>query len=121
MTSTAFLNNSTSNFPPVFKNLTRFKEAKLQALLSKCIYSEHGFEAFILPVLGQVCHSLIVVSYCIPGSALCQAASATQSINSLAFMVSIMSPVVTLLKFQYPSAWTALINSSFTRTELLAF
>src|SRR3990167_6259175 len=104
MTSTAFLNKSTSNFPPVFKNLSKFKEAKLQALLSKCIYSLHGLDAFILPVFGHVCHSLIVVSYCIPGSALCHAASAIQSINSLAFMVSMASPVVTPTKFQYPSA-----------------
>src|SRR3989344_3444776 len=119
--STTFLNNSTSNFPPIFKNLTKFKEARLQALLSKCMYSLQGLEAFILPVFGQVCHSLIVVSYCMPGSALCQAASAIQSINSLAFMVSIVSPVVTPLKSQYPSAWTALINSSLTLTELFAF
>src|SRR3989344_9427365 len=104
MVSTAFRNKSTSNFPPIFKNLTKFKEAKLQALLSRDIYSEQGLEALILPVLGQVCHSLMVVSYCIPGSALCQAASAIQSINSLALMVSITSPVVTPFKFQYPSA-----------------
>src|SRR3989338_10801201 len=111
MTSTAFLNNSTSNFPPVFKNLTKFKEARLQALLSKCMYSLQGLEEFILPVLGQVCHSLMVVSYCIPGSALCQAASAIQSITSLAFKVSIILPVVTPFKLQYPSACTALMNS----------
>jgi hypothetical protein len=31
--------------------------------LSMCMYSEHGFEALIRPVFGQVCHWLIVVSY----------------------------------------------------------
>jgi ribonucleoside-diphosphate reductase alpha chain len=49
-------------------------DAKLQAVSSKNIYSEHGFEASILPPSGQVCHSLIVVSYCKPGSAQAHAA-----------------------------------------------
>src|SRR3990167_9118452 len=100
MTSTAFLNKSTSNFPPVFKNLSKFKEARLQALLSMCIYSLHGLDAFIRPVLEQVFHSLMVVSYCMPGSALCQAASAHQSKISLAFNVFTVSPVVTAFKSQ---------------------
>jgi len=39
------------------------------------MYSEHGLEALILPASGHVCHSFIVVSYCIPGSAQAHAAS----------------------------------------------
>jgi hypothetical protein len=42
------------------------------------MYSEHGLDALIRPEPGQVCHSLIVVSYCTPGSALAQAASGTE-------------------------------------------
>jgi hypothetical protein len=38
------------------------------------MYSEQGFDALIRPDRGQVCHSLIVVSYCTPGSAQAQAA-----------------------------------------------
>ena len=50
-------------------------EARLQAVSSINIYSEHGLEALILPASGHVCHSFIVVSYCIPGSAQAHAAS----------------------------------------------
>ena len=66
--STAWRKDSTSKTPSSGKNLRRFNEAKLQAELSRCIYSEHGLEALIRPVLEQVFQSLIVVSYCIPGS-----------------------------------------------------
>jgi len=70
-------------------------EAKLQALLSKCIYSEHGFDALIRPVFEAVFHLLIVVSYCMPGSAECHAASAIQPMISRALTFSIVSPVFT--------------------------
>ena len=43
--------------------------AKLQDVLSKDIYSEHGLLAFIRPLSGHVCHSFIVVSHWIAGSA----------------------------------------------------
>src|SRR5579862_3997569 len=33
------------------------------------MYSEQGLEARMRPPLGQVCHSLMVVSYWVPGSA----------------------------------------------------
>ena len=55
------------------KNRRRFKDAKLHAVLSKNIYSEQGLEALIEPPSGHVCHSLIVVLYCVPGSAQRQA------------------------------------------------
>ena len=42
--------------------------AKLQAELSTCMYSLHGLLALIRPEFGQVCHSLMVVSNCKPGS-----------------------------------------------------
>ena len=37
----------------------RLIEARLQAVSSRNMYSEHGFEALIRPSSGQVCHSLI--------------------------------------------------------------
>ena len=53
----------------------RFSDARLHAELSRCMYSEHGLDALMRPDAGHVCHSLIVVSYCMPGSAHAQAAS----------------------------------------------
>ena len=40
------------------------------------MYSEHGLDAVIRPVSGLVCQSLIVSSYCRPGSAHSHAALA---------------------------------------------
>ena len=37
----------------------RLIDARLQAELSTCMYSEHGFEALIRPVFGHVCQSLM--------------------------------------------------------------
>ena len=48
------------------------------------MYSEHGFEALIRAEFGQVCQSLIVVSYCIPGSPQTQVDSAIECIRSRA-------------------------------------
>src|SRR5688572_26621464 len=63
-------NASTSNFSvSSSKNLRRFMDARLQAVSSRNMYSEHGLDALILPPSGQVCHSFIVVSNCTPGSA----------------------------------------------------
>ena len=71
----------------------RLIEARLQAESSTCMYSEQGLDALIRPVFGQVCQSLIVVSYWTPGSAQRQAASAISRISSRASSVSIGSPV----------------------------
>src|SRR5947209_15041435 len=81
-------NDSTSK-PPVrvSKNFKRFNEARLQAVSSRNMYSEHGLLALIRPSLGQVCHSFTVLSYCTPGSAHDQAAKAISSHNSRAFSV----------------------------------
>ena len=63
-----------SKLPSSRRNLIRLIEARLQAVSSRNMYSEHGFEALIRPSSGQVCHSLMVVSYWTPGSAQAQAA-----------------------------------------------
>ncbi len=59
----------------------RFSDARLQAESSTCMYSLHGLDALMRPDTGQVCHWLIVVSYCTPGSAQRQAASAISCIS----------------------------------------
>src|ERR1700731_3154299 len=51
------------------RNASRFSEARLHAVSSRNMYSEHGFDALIGPEAGQVCQSLMVEWYCRPGSA----------------------------------------------------
>src|SRR4051794_21559460 len=100
----------------------RFSDARLQAESSTCMYSEHGFDALMRPETGHVCHSLMVVSYWMPGSAQRQAASAILRMTWRAFSGSpIGLPVWRAIVRQSPSASTAFMNSSVTRTELLAF
>ncbi len=86
-----------------------------------CMYSEHGFDALMRPVFGQVCQRLIVVSYCMPGSPQSQVASEISRSSSRALRFSSVSPVVTARRCQSPLASEANMNSSVTRTELLAF
>jgi hypothetical protein len=64
----------TSNEPSSRLKASRLTEARLHAVSSRNMYSEHGLDALIRPDPGQVCHSLIVVSYWTPGSAEAQAA-----------------------------------------------
>src|SRR5262245_38561970 len=85
------------------------------------MYSEHGFDALNRPVLGSVCHELIVVSYWTPGSAQRHAASAMSCRSLRAFSVSTTEPSVRAARFQSPSVPTASMNASETRTELFAF
>src|SRR3954469_2328058 len=100
----------------------RFSEARLQAESSTCMYSEHGLLALMRPEFGHVCHSLMMVSYCTPGSAQRQAASPILRIRSRAFIGSpIGLPVARAIVRHSASASTAFMNSSVTRTELLAF
>src|ERR1700722_4579626 len=73
MTATPGLKPSTSNSSFSSRNVSKFMEARLQAELSRCTYSEHGLEPLIRPVLEAVCQRLMVVSYCRPGSAHSQA------------------------------------------------
>ena len=55
-------------------NASKFIEARLQAVSSRNMYSEHGLDARIGPDVGHVCQSFIVVLCCRPGSALAHAA-----------------------------------------------
>src|ERR1700742_599746 len=120
--STAWLKRLTSSVPSGRRNFMRLSDARLQAESSTCMYSEHGFEALMRPEFGDVCHWLIVVSYWTPGSAQRQAASAISRISSRALIGSPTgSPVVRAIRCQSASSSTACMNSSVTRTELLAF
>src|SRR5829696_1771237 len=119
--STAWVKSSTLKEPSGLRNFIRLREARLQAESSIDMYSEQGFEAVIGPVFGSVCHLLIVVSYWTPGSAHCQAASAIWSIRSRALTVLIGLPSTRAIRSQSSSFSTAFMNSSVTRTELLAF
>src|SRR5918997_3369886 len=112
---------STSKLPSSRRNFMRLSEARLHAESSTCRYSEHGLEVVIRPEFGQVCQSLIVVSYWTPGSAHFQAASAIWPRTSRARWVSIASPVVRAVSSQSSSRSARSMNSSERRTELLAF
>ena len=105
--------------------------ARLQAVSSRNMYSEQGLEPLILPPSGQVCHSLMVVSNCTPGSAHAHAVYATLSQRSPASMVlhgsgsrpsaSDLSSSVLQYRFQSPPCLTESMNWLGTRTELLLF
>src|SRR5699024_9797830 len=84
---------SASNVWSSLRNFSKFKLARLQLELSRCMYSEQGFEALIRPDSGEVCQSLIVSSYWIPGSAQDHAASAILRNRSFAGTSSMTSPV----------------------------
>src|SRR3954453_3780472 len=121
MISTAWANRAASKVSSSRRNLSRLSEARLHEELSSDMYSEHGFEAVIRPVSGLVCQSLIVSSYCRPGSAHSQAAVAILRNRSRASTVSMTSPVIRERRPNSAPSSTARMNSSLTRTELLAF
>src|SRR3954469_5236943 len=121
MNSTAFANSGASKVSSSFRNFIRLSDARLHDELSRCMYSLHGFDAVIRPVSGQVCQSLMVPSYWMPGSAHSQAAFAILANSSLASTVSIGSPVLRPRSANSLPSSTARMNSSLTRTELLAF
>src|SRR3954462_11876805 len=118
----AALNRSTLNVPSVALNFIRLMLARLQAVLSRNMYSLHGLLALMRPLLGHVCHLLIVVSYCTPGSPQCHAQSAMRFKTSRAGqdgpsrVGSVTQCVVHFWSFSPAS-----MNSSVTRTERLAF
>src|SRR5688572_2779981 len=118
---TARLNASTSKTPSSSRNLSRFSDARLHAELSTCMYSLQGLLALIRPVLGQVCQSLMVVSYCIPGSPQAHAAADILRSSSFASTTS-AAPLPTIERSSHglPST-AACMKSSVTRTLLLAF
>src|SRR3954453_19159805 len=109
------------NVPVFFRNFMRFRDARLLELLSRLMYSEHGLDALIRPVSGLVCQSLIVSSYWMPGSAHSQAAWVTLRNRSLASTVSMTEPSMRARRPNSVPSSTARMNSSETRTELLAF
>ena len=99
----------------------RFSDARLHELLSRLMYSEHGLDALMRPVSGLVCQSLIVSSYWMPGSAHSQAAWVTLRNSVLASTVSMTEPSMRARRPNSAPSSTARMNSSETRTELLAF
>src|SRR5579859_5788322 len=121
VTSTACLNAVTSNCPFDPRNFIRFSEARLHAVSSRNMYSEHEFEALMRAVFFEVCHRLMVVSYCIPGSPQCHVESEIFSIKSRARNFSVGWPSVTFFVHQSLSSTTARMKSSVTRTEWFAF
>src|ERR1700741_4271998 len=108
---------------PVFPSRygSRLIEARLHAVSSRNMYSEHGLLARIGPHAGQVCQSFTVVWNCRPGSAEAHAAWPIFSHRSRAFSVLATLLRVRQFRSQSPSASTALRNSSVTRTELFEF
>src|SRR4051812_13480600 len=91
ISSTLLVNFSTSNEPSDLRNLSRLSEARLQDESSSDMYSEHGLDAVMRPVSGLVCQSLMVSSYCRPGSAHSQAAWLILRNSSRASTVSMTS------------------------------
>src|SRR3954451_18497481 len=121
ISSTALANRGASKVSSSRRNFSRFSDARLQEELSRDMYSEHGFDAGIRPVSGFVCQSLIVSSYCSPGSAHSHAAWAILWNSSRASTSSMTSPVLRARSPNFVPSSTARMNSSETRTELLAF
>src|SRR3954447_11633223 len=106
----------------LLRKASRFMDARLQAVSSRNMYSEHGLDAMIGPDAGHVCQSLMVVWNCRPGSAEAQAAKPIFSQRSRALMVLATRPgLVRQVRSQVASPSTALRNSSVTRTVLLEF
>ena len=69
-------NRSTSKVPSSRRNFMRFRDARLQLVSSRNMYSLHGLDALMGPVFGQVWHRWIVSSYWRPGSPQVQVPSA---------------------------------------------
>src|ERR1700710_268185 len=121
ISSTDFTKFLEANVPSSLRNFIRFREARLHELLSRLMYSEHGLDALMRPVSGLVCQSLIVSSYWMPGSAHSHAACVTLRKSSLAWTVSMTEPSMRARRPKSAPSSTARMNSSETRTELLAF
>src|SRR5215216_3978298 len=119
--STVRTNLSISKVPSALRNFIRFSEARLQEELSSDMYSEHGLLAVMRPVSGLVCQSLIVSSYWMPGSAHSHAACAMLRNSPRASTVSITELSSRARSPNSRPSATACMNSSVTRTELLAF
>src|SRR2546429_4603800 len=116
-----FANRAASKVSSSRRNLSRLMLARLQEELSRLIYSEQGLLALMRPDSGQVCQSLMVPSYWMPGSAQSQAACAMLRISWRASIRSTTSPVRRASRLNSLPPSTACMNASETRTELLAF
>src|ERR1700683_4150843 len=92
-----------SNWPPGVRNFIRLNEARLQAELSRNMYSEQGFDALMRAVFFEVCHLLMVVSNCRPGSPQSQVASAILRMISRALWLCTGFPSLTLRVVYSPS------------------
>src|SRR6266704_2564895 len=114
-------NRSTSKVSSSRRNFSRLMLARLHEELSRWTYSEHGLLAVMRPDSGQVCQSLMVSSYWMPGSAQSQAACAIMRSSLRASTRSTTSPVRRASRSNSLPSSTARMNSSETRTELLAF
>ena len=121
ISSTALAKATPSKVSSSLRNFSRFSEARLHDELSRGMYSEHGLDAVMRPVSGLVCQSLIVSSYWRPGSAHSHAALPILRNSSRASTSSITSPVLRARRPNFSPFSTARMNSSLTRTELLAF
>src|SRR5215470_6194957 len=117
VTSTACLNAVTSNWPLELTYFIRFSEARLHAVSSRNMYSEHGLLALIRAVVLHVCQRFTVVSYCMPGSPQRHVESEILCISSRARSFSAGCPSCTFFVHQSLSSSTARMNSSVTRTE----
>jgi len=93
----------------------------LQAVSSRNMYSEQGFEPRIGPSSGQVCQALTVSWYWMPGSAQAQAAWPTCSQRSAASISFATVPSLRLTRFHFWPVFTAPRKSSVTRIELFEF
>src|SRR3954464_2234300 len=121
ISSTQRANSAASNVSSSFRNLSRLSDARLHELLSRLMYSEHGLDAVMRPVSGLVCQALMVSSYWMPGSAHSQAALAILPKSSRASISSMTEPSRRERSPNGEPFSTAVMNSSLTRTELLAF
>src|SRR6478752_4715780 len=119
--STTFWKVTASKVSSSRRNFSRLSEARLHEELSSDMYSEHGLDAVMRPVSGLVCHALIVSSYWMPGSAHSHAALAILPKSSRASTVSMTEPSLRERSPNSVPSSTAFMNSSLTRTELLAF
>src|SRR6201986_3173084 len=103
------------------KKVSRLAEARLHAVSSRNMYSEHGLDARMSPDALQVCQSFMEVLKCRPGSAEAQAAWPIFSQRSRGFGVLVTCLLVRPIRFQSPSFSTARKKTSFSESELLEF
>src|SRR5580658_1352709 len=118
----ALRNRSTLKRPSASWNFFRFRLDRLQAVSSRNMYSEHGFEALIGPVFEHVCQRLIVVSYCKPGSPQYHVPSAICRRRNLASYSgpAVLGSVTQCVRHLRPST-AFCMKSSETRTDRFAF